>query len=473
MPFRQPRVRRARGARTQPGEAATQLPAASAGDGEALADRLLDVTTIADPLPGEQDQVRHIRAVQLGASSGAFYPHTPTEDTPFAASRLEISTIEIMLQTAGEYDPAFARRVAANARAAGVSVTSVHSMSHLHPMMSPYPRRVDEGRALFQQGIEATVALGARVLVWHGPNRKEVQTDDDWERFIELAHDLAQACGEAGVTLGIENVSRGALALVRNVVTFATRLGEIGSQGQVGFVFDPFQAAEAGANPFMMLAAMGNRVVNVHVSDYREHDPASRHLLPGDGDLPWSALIRAVAGSGYSGPIMIEGPLGTDTSGIGRVRETMDPLIRSVFSFEPDRNRHDDPRDTVTAIAAPPAGVLKGIDLFNQREFYAQHEEIEAEWHAERGPMRTLYQGLLQIGVGFHHALNGNYQGAVALLADGIAKTSEFLPEALGIDTGRLVSETQACLDHLREAGPSGISSFDRARIPHIAFVTD
>ncbi|MBA3274852.1 MAG: DUF309 domain-containing protein [Chloroflexia bacterium] len=473
VPFRQPGIRRAHNNRAQDGEATTQLPAASASDGESLADRLLDVITIADPLPGEQDQVRHLRAVQLGVSSGAFYPHTPTEDTPFAASRLGISTIEVMLQTAGEYDPAFVRRLAGNARSAGVSITSVHSMSHLHPMMSPYPRRVDEGRALFQRGIEATVALGARVLVWHGPNRREVQADDDWERFIELAHDLSQACGEAGVTLGIENVSRGALALVRNVVTFATRLGEIGSQGQVGFVFDPFQAAEAGANPFMMLAAMGNRVVNVHVSDYREHDPAARLLLPGDGDLPWSALIRAIAGSGYSGPIMIEGPLGTDTLGIGRVRETMDPLIRSVFSFEPDRNRTGDTVVAGKTLAAPPAGVLKGIDLFNRREFYEQHEEIEAEWHAERGPVRNLYQGLLQIGVGFHHALNGNHPGAVALLADGIAKTAAFQPEALGIDTGRLVMETQACLDRLREAGPGGIAGFDHTRIPRIAFLTD
>ncbi len=330
------------------------------------------------------------------------------------------------------------------------------------------PRRAAEARDLFQDAIEATVALGANVLVWHGPNRREVADDDGWERFIGLARELAHACGEAGVTLGIENVSHGALALVRNVVAFATRLAEVGTSSQVGFVFDPFQAAEAGANPFMMLAAMGNRIVNVHVSDYREHDPDNRHLLPGDGDLPWSALVRAVAGSGYAGPIMIEGPLGTDAAGIGRVRETMDPLIRSVFSFEPDRNRHEDGRGAAPAEA--PAGVLKGIALFNQRAFYEQHEEIEAEWHAERGPIRVLYQGLLQIGVGFHHALNGNHPGAVALLADGIAKTAAFRPQALGIDTARLVAETQVCLDRLRELGPANVAAFDTAGVPKIRF---
>ncbi|MDQ3443560.1 MAG: DUF309 domain-containing protein [Chloroflexota bacterium] len=469
VPFRQ---RPGRPARNQSRDVTAGLSATVSGDEAALVDQLLSISTIADPLPGEQDQVHHLRAVQLGTSSGAFYPHTLTEDVPLVASQLGLTAIEIMLQTQGEYDSGFVRRVAANATAAGVSIHAVHSLTRVHPFLDPYPRRVDEAWTLFHAAIEACVVLDARVLVWHGPHRNQVATDEGWERFIELTHDLAVACGEAGITLGIENVSYGALALVRHVVNFATRLAEIGDQHQVGFVFDPFQAAEAGANPFMMLAAMGNRIVNVHVSDYRAQDPAARHLLPGDGELPWSALIRAIAGSGYAGPIMIEGPLGTGATGIERVRETMDPLIRSVFSFQPDANRTDDPRDTPSASAMPPAGVLKGIALFNQRKFYEQHEEIEAEWHAERGPIRALYQGLLQIGVGFHHALAGNVPGAIALLTDGIAKTAEFRPQALGIDTEKLVAESRACLDQLRQGGPDGTVRFDPSSIPAITFVT-
>jgi predicted metal-dependent hydrolase len=114
--------------------------------------------------------------------------------------------------------------------------------------------------------------------------------------------------------------------------------------------------------------------------------------------------------------------------------------------------------------------VQKGIALFNERAFYEQHEEIEAEWHAERGPIRRLYQGLLQIGIGFHHALNDNYQGAVALLTDGIAKTADFQPYALGIDTGKLVSEAKACLDRIVALGPERIADFDHATIPTITF---
>jgi len=444
---------------------------ASPVDDDAV-DRLLDVSAIDDPLPGEHDGVAHVRTVQLAVSSGAFYPHIATEDVPAAAARLGLSAIEVMLQTRGEYEPAFIGTLGANARAAGVEIYSVHTMSHLHPLLDAYPRRAAEGRAIFQQGIEAAAALGAKVLVWHGPRRDQVASEEGWERFLALTRELAAACGEAGVTLALENVSRGALAQVRNVVNLATRLNELGSPKEIGFVFDPFQAAEAGANPFMMLAAMGNRIVNVHISDYREHEPAARHLPPGDGDLPWSALVRAVAGSGYSGPMMIEGALGSDDTVLTRVREHLNPLIRSVFPFAPDARRHEE-EDAVRIQSALPAGVRTGIALFNQRRFFEQHEEIEHEWHAERGPVRRLYQGILQIGVGFYHALNGNQRGAVLLLTGGIEKTSAFTPHALGIDTGRLVAEAQRCLDEIVALGPERLDEFDTSLIPTIVLDED
>ena len=447
-------------ARRRPARSRAREISASSSD---MSDRLLRIEAVTGALPGEGEGIDHVRAVRIGVSSGAFFPHTLTEDVPFAAARLGLTDIEVMLQTPGEYAPALISRLEANARTAGVSIFSVHTMETLHPMLDRYPRRAEEARILFQQGIDAASSLGAKVLVWHGVRHRHITTPEGWERFLDLTRELAAACGEAGVTLALENHSLGALPQVRDVVEFATRLGDIGSRQQVGFVFDPFQAAEAGANPFMMLAAMGNRIVNVHISDYSETEPGLRHLPPGDGDLPWSALIRAIAGSGYTGPMMIEGPLGQDERTITRVREKLNPLIRSVFSFSPDEHRADDDR-----VQALPEGVLKGIALFNARRFYEQHEAIEAEWHAERGEIRALYQGILQIGVGFYHALNGNHKGAVALLTDGTEKVARFQPAALGIDTASLLRETQACLDQIIALGPDGLERFDASRLPTI-----
>lgn len=431
---------------------------------DASADRLVRIDAAMPPLEGEQDGVSHLAALSLGVSSGAFYPHVATEDAPVAAASLGFSELEIMLQTAGEYDLAFAQIVAAKAAAVGVNIRSVHTLEHYHQVLSPYERRARESREMMARAIDVATTVGASILVWHGPKRELVQTPEGWERFIEETHAIVEQCAEAGITLALENVSRCVLGRVRDITAFAKHLSDF-DEHAFGFVFDPFQAAEAGANPFMMLAAMGNRVVNVHISDWLEEDPSQRHLPPGEGDLPWPALTRAIAGSGYQGPLMIEGSLGAGDEIAKRVRNTMEPLIRSVFSFPPRAGSGDKGLPPPTEL---PIGVQKGIALFNQRRFYDQHEVIENEWHAERTEIRSLYQGILQIGVGFHHALDGNHKGAVALLTDGIAKVEQFTPTALGIDTARLARESRACLEQITVLGERNITAFEVEIIPQI-----
>lgn len=434
---------------------------------DASADRLVRIDAAMPPIDGEQEGVSHLASLSLGVSSGAFYPHIATEDAPAAAAALGFSEMEIMLQTIGEYDLSFAQMVAAHAKEAGISIRSVHTLEHYHQVLSPYERRAQEGREMMARAIQFAVTVGASVLVWHGPKRTDVQTPEGWTRFIEEMQDITAQCAEAGIKLAIENVGRCALGQVRDITAFAKHLSDF-DEDAFGFVFDPFQAAEAGANPFMMLAAMGNRVVNVHISDWLEEDPTQRHLPPGDGDLPWPALTRAIAGSGFEGPLMIEGELGSGTDVALRVRNAMEPLIRSVFNFPPRAGGASEGLPPPTEL---PVGVQEGIRLFNQRRFYEQHEVIEHEWHAERTGIRVLYQGILQIGVGFHHALNGNHKGSVTLLTDGISKVEQFLPAALGVDTARLVKEARSSLEQITVLGERNLNAFEVETIPEIHFV--
>lgn len=430
----------------------------------ASADRIVSIDAAMPPIEGEHEGIDHIASLSLAVSSGALYP-LPTEETPAAAAALGFTEMEIMLQTAGEYEEAFAQQVAANAATAGVRIRSVHTWAELHSIITPYERRAEEGRALMRKAIDFAHITGASVLVWHGPTRAVAHTPNGWQQFIEETLTIGGLCQEKGITLALENVGRCALGHVRDVTAFAKVLADRDPEESVGFVFDPFQAAEASANPFMMLAAMGNRVVNVHISDWLEHDPSQRHLPPGDGDLPWPALTRAIASSGYDGPLVIEGALGSNDETAMRVRAHMEPLIRSVFPFPP--NAKDKRRSPVPPQSLP-LGVREGIRLFNQRRFYEQHEVIEHEWHAEPTDTRVLYQGLLQIGVGFHHAMNGNYKGAMSLLNDGAEKVQRFTPIALGIDTARLVRETNACIEQLSVLGERNISAFEPELIPQV-----
>lgn len=116
----------------------------------------------------------------------------------------------------------------------------------------------------------------------------------------------------------------------------------------------------------------------------------------------------------------------------------------------------------------PPPGLLAGIELFNQRQFFDCHEILEDIWRADRDPVRLLYQGILQIGVGFYHLGNENWRGATALLTRGIDKVQRFGARCMGVETGKLVDESRICLSLLRRLGPERVGEFDWTLVPVI-----
>src|SRR5215472_14540236 len=80
----------------------------------------------------------------------------------------------------------------------------------------------------------------------------------------------------------------------------------------------------------------------------------------------------------------------------------------------------------------PPKGLLDGIEQFNRRDFFEGHETLEAVWNAEPGPIRTLYKGILQVGVGCYHLLRHNYRGATLKLQTGADYLEPYSPRCMG-----------------------------------------
>jgi uncharacterized protein len=126
----------------------------------------------------------------------------------------------------------------------------------------------------------------------------------------------------------------------------------------------------------------------------------------------------------------------------------------------------------VAAAARPPEEVpglvLRGIEEFNRGEFFECHESLEEAWMQESGRVRYLYQGILQVGVGFYHLQNGNWRGATGLLRNGTVRLKEFEPETLGVDVAKLVRESERCLQELETLGRERIGEFDTSQIPKV-----
>jgi hypothetical protein len=119
----------------------------------------------------------------------------------------------------------------------------------------------------------------------------------------------------------------------------------------------------------------------------------------------------------------------------------------------------------------PSAELLVGVRQFNAGEYFACHETLEELWLAERGAMRRLYQGVLQVGVGLYHLQRGNEQGALILLARGRELLRPFAPFCLGIDAAALVCGAEEVLRTLRALGLQRTQALAPGLFPRIRVI--
>src|SRR4051794_33355673 len=137
------------------------------------------------------------------------------------------------------------------------------------------------------------------------------------------------------------------------------------------------------------------------------------------------------------------------------------PPMADAPAHRPGRGRHSrrcgDPA---------PARLRQGIEEFNRGEFFEQHETLELEWLDEADPVRYLYQGILQIGVGFEHLRRGNAYGARRLWERGIEYLEPFRGGCMGVDVDALIADTERCVAELARAGDA--VGFDPALVPQV-----
>lgn len=90
---------------------------------------------------------------------------------------------------------------------------------------------------------------------------------------------------------------------------------------------------------------------------------------------------------------------------------------------------------------------MRGVELFNAKEFFDCHDEWEELWHDERGERRLFLQGMIQAAVGSYHLTNGNITGAISQYTKSLDKLNQYPHECLGIDLGKFRSEIERCLE--------------------------
>ncbi len=124
-----------------------------------------------------------------------------------------------------------------------------------------------------------------------------------------------------------------------------------------------------------------------------------------------------------------------------------------------------------TTARRPPLhdAMLRAGLCFNAALFFEAHEYLEGVWWAEpAGPVRRFLQGIIQISVGFHHAVRGSYEGALNQLAKGLDKTAGFRGEVLGLDCDDFLPRVQAVHQAIAGRGRSGMQAVSPAELPRM-----
>ena len=85
----------------------------------------------------------------------------------------------------------------------------------------------------------------------------------------------------------------------------------------------------------------------------------------------------------------------------------------------------------------------KGLELFNQGEYFECHEVIEGLW-LRTDPddrFRDLYKGVIQAAAAVYQFDRGIMSGSAGLIKTSCGYLEKYRPSALGLDVGRLIED--------------------------------
>lgn len=113
----------------------------------------------------------------------------------------------------------------------------------------------------------------------------------------------------------------------------------------------------------------------------------------------------------------------------------------------------------------------KGIELFNQGEFYDAHEELEHAWMEDKGPARDFYRAILQVAVAYYQIQRQNYRGAVKMFLRVRQWLNQLPNQCRGVDLAQLRQDAEAVHDALVALGADHIDEFDLSSFQPVKWV--
>ncbi len=239
--------------------------------------------------------------MEIGISTACLYPKK-TEDSFKELISYGYKNFEMFVNAHSEIDLKFLKEMKNIADNSGVKFKSLHPFECLLEAMmffSNYERRFDESCDNYKRYFEACRYLGADVFVFHGEHRgKHGGFYNDENFYFERYKKLYDIARQFDIYLAQENVQFYRSENVEFIRKMKNALGQ-----SCRFVFDIKQARLSNQNSTLMIEAMGENLIHLHMSDCKANELC---LLPGEGECDFNEILQMVKKYGFDGVICTE-----------------------------------------------------------------------------------------------------------------------------------------------------------------------
>ncbi len=232
-----------------------------------------------------------------GLSTACFYP-MQTEEALAKVGQLGFLTTEVFFNSTSELNKDFLKHLRRIQEQYGVRMNSIHPMASFaesYMLFSTYIRRFFDTVEMYKYYFEAANFLGAKIVVIHGSKAPGIiEPQEYYERFGTLIDEGLKQ----GIVVAHENVVSTMGQSPELMLDMKNAIGD-----NFKMVLDIKQAIRSGYDPNDFVDILGDRIVQVHISDHNEENDC---LPPGEGNFNFKKFTYNLNNKGYNGDYIIE-----------------------------------------------------------------------------------------------------------------------------------------------------------------------
>lgn len=153
--------------------------------------------------------------------------------------------------------------------------------------------------------IDLAADLGGDVVTFHlGGPVEDVSPEDVWKKTIAEIKVAADYGDTRHVRLAID-CGPWPVWIVKTSDELAKLFADVGSKS-FGVNYDPCYLNLIGIDPVKFVERFGHRIRHVHLKDHTGRYPDFKHKIPGQGELDYVAIVKALRKAKFKDALAIE-----------------------------------------------------------------------------------------------------------------------------------------------------------------------